>query len=285
MIHYVTGNLLDAPAQALVNTVNTVGVMGKGIALQFREAYPENYKAYRQACAEHQLAPGQLLVVREKNLQGEKTIVNFPTKTEWFQPSRYEWIEAGLKALLQAIAEHKIQSIALPPLGCGNGKLEWSKVKPLMERYLSDLDIEVLIYAPNEAVKSVLQAQEQSSRAQLTPARAMLLYGLYHYESMGENSSLFVANKLAWFLQRLGEPLRLTFKAHHYGPYSVQVGHVLYALNGSYLRGLEQNSARPFDPLQLDYASFEAVKNYVDTQLDTAQRHMGRSGALLQRRH
>jgi O-acetyl-ADP-ribose deacetylase (regulator of RNase III) len=130
MIQFLKGNLLDSKAKALVNTVNTVGVMGKGIALQFKEAFPINNKKYIEACKEGLLFPGKLLAVKDHNaLLGEKLIINFPTKKHWRHPSKYEYIEEGLKALVTLIKEQHISSIAIPPLGCGNGGLDWAMVR------------------------------------------------------------------------------------------------------------------------------------------------------------
>lgn len=273
MIRYLQGNLLDAPVDALVNTVNTVGVMGKGIALQFKEAYPENFRFYQQACKNGTLVPGGILAFKERTLNGERLIVNFATKKEWYRKSSYEWIESGLKTLAWLIPEWGIRSIALPPLGCGNGGLDWNKVRAMIgEHLLTVKGVDILVYEPNEAVKNLLQNQNQPKPVHLTPARAMLLYAMYFYESLGEAPNLFVANKLAWFLQRMGEPLRLDFKPHIYGPYAVQVGHVLYALNGKYLKGLEQQQAKPFETLQLQYDKFEEVKSYVEKNLSIEQR-------------
>lgn len=272
MIRYTKGNLLNSDAQALVNTVNTMGVMGKGIALQFKEAYPENFRVYKKACDNKELAPGKLLLVRELDLSGERVIINFPTKTQWWLKSKYSYVEDGLKELARVIEEENIQSIAIPPLGCGNGGLKWEKVKALIEKYLTGLEADIIVYEPNEAIKELLQKEGPNKEAKLTPARAMLLYALYQYESLGEASSLFVANKLAYFLQRMGEPLRLKFVASHYGPYSVQVGHVLYALNGVYLHGLEQKKAKAFELLKLNYDKEKEVQQYVDTQLSTEQK-------------
>lgn len=160
-MQYIKGNLLDAKAQALVNTVNTVGVMGKGIALQFKEAFPNNYKAYVDMCKRHELVPGKLLVVKEHTLEGEKIIINFPTKTLWHLKSKYAYIEDGLKELVNVIKQENIKSIAIPPLGCGNGGLKWGKVRSLMEKYLAHLiDVDILIYEPNEAVKELLKQQD-----------------------------------------------------------------------------------------------------------------------------
>ncbi len=267
---YVKGNLLEAPTQALVNTVNTVGVMGKGIALQFKEAFPNNFKLYQAACKNGTLQPGQLLVVREQTLSGKKVIVNFPTKTEWYLKSKYEYIETGLQALVEAIKTHEIKSIAIPPLGCGNGGLQWPKVRTMIEQYLGEIsDVEVVVYEPNEAIKSALKKQQTIKQVNLTPARAMMLYAMYYYEATGEHISLFVANKLAYFLQRLGERdfNNLKFEARQYGPYSVQVEHFLHTMNGKYLKGLEQMNAQAFEPLDLQYDTFHEVQTYVQRSL------------------
>jgi len=273
MIRYTTGNLLEARSQALVNTVNTVGVMGKGIALQFKEAFPANFRQYAEACKSKWLQPGKLLIVREITLQGEQFIINFPTKTEWRQKSKYEYIESGLKALSDELQKGKIRSISIPPLGCGNGGLEWNRVKALIENHLSPFsEIEITIFEPNDIVKDILKKQEAVKDAKLTPARAMLLYAMFYYETLGESSSLFVANKLAWFLQRLGENLRLNFTESHYGPYSVQVGHVLHNLNGKYLKGLEQMNAKAFENIELSYGTFNEVKQYIDKELKPEQK-------------
>jgi O-acetyl-ADP-ribose deacetylase (regulator of RNase III) len=273
MITYHTGDLLQAPAQALVNTVNTVGVMGKGIALQFKEQFKENLRAYLKACKEGTLEPGKLLVVRDHTLEGgEKVIVNFPTKTNWKQKSKYSYIEDGLRELARIIPEYGIASIAIPPLGCGNGGLEWDVVKPMMEQYLGGLtDVDVQIFEPNDAVKSVLQQQSTSKAVSLTPARAIFLYSMFAYEALGEPASLFVANKLAYFLQRMGEDMRLKFTAARYGPYADGVRHVLYRLNGTYLMGLEQQSIKPFEPVKLNYDRLEEVVSFISKELSFEQ--------------
>ncbi len=273
MITYLTGNLLEAPTEALVNTVNTVGVMGKGIALQFKEQFPLNNQKYIKACKDGSLVTGTLLIVKEASLNGEKIIINFPTKKDWKHRSAYSYIESGLQALKVELDKGEIKSISIPPLGCGNGGLDWSKVKPMMEEYLKDLPVDIHIYEPNDAIKSYLQKAEQiPGKAKLTDKRAMLLYAMYGYElSMGESVNLFVANKLAYFLQQLGEPMRLTFQKASYGPFSPQVGHVLYQLNGTYLKGLEQFEAKPFEPLVLNYKAYEEVKNFVEQSLTAQQ--------------
>lgn len=260
--------MMQSGAEALVNTVNTVGVMGKGIALQFKEAFPNNNKAYIDACKNKELLPGKLLTFWDENLQlGKKLIINFPTKIHWRYPSKYEYIEKGLIALRELLQKEKIKSIAIPPLGSGNGGLDWNKVKPMIEQALSGLNTEIMIYEPNDAIKAILQKQEVKKEVKLTSARASLLYVLFAFESMGEYSSLFAANKLAYFLQRKGQKLNLDFVAHHYGPYAIGVEKVLYHLNGVYLKGMEQGIIKPFEPLHLNYEKWADIKQFVDSEL------------------
>jgi O-acetyl-ADP-ribose deacetylase (regulator of RNase III)/uncharacterized protein YwgA len=270
---YITGNLLEAQTEALVNTVNTVGVMGKGIALQFKERFPLNFKIYADACKKGEMQVGKMLVVKEITFNGEKLIINFPTKTEWFKKSQYNYIEDGLKDLANVIAEYNIKSIAIPPLGCGNGGLKWEKVRPMMDKYLGQLsNVAIQIYEPNDAVKEILQKEAVKKEVGLTAARAMLLYALFKYEKLGEVATIFSANKLAYFLQKSGEPMRLQFVPYKYGPYAQAIEKVLYALNGKYLTGMEQMTARAFEPLKLNYNSYEEVEKYVNTNLTSDQK-------------
>lgn len=249
MIHYVTGNLLDSNAEALVNTVNTVGVMGKGVALQFKQQFPENAKVYTKATKEGKIDIGKLLVTKDTSLHsGEKIIINFPTKTDWRKPSEYSYIEKGLHDLIRIIKENNINSIALPPLGAGNGGLNWVRVKQILEKYLSSLtDVEIFIYEPTTAIEEVLKKE----RAKLTPARAMLLGVLYDVVRSGEFVSEFTAEKVAYFLQRFGakDVFKLDYTPNFYGPYSGKVKHVLYYLNGSYITGYSSKDKKPFQEL------------------------------------
>ncbi len=155
MIEHVTGNLLEAEAEAFVNTVNTVGVMGKGIALQFRQAFPENYTVYRAACERGEVQPGRMLVVPTGQMGNPRYIINFPTKRHWKGKSRMEDIESGLPALVAAVQEYGMHSLAVPPLGCGNGGLDWNAVRPRIEAAFTALpDVHVLLYAPTGAPNS-----------------------------------------------------------------------------------------------------------------------------------
>jgi O-acetyl-ADP-ribose deacetylase (regulator of RNase III) len=175
MIQYKIGNLLDSNADALVNTVNTDGIMGKGIALQFKNQFPNNYKQYVKACKNNEIGIGKLFVFEEQTLlKGKKVIINFPTKTSWRKPSEYLYIEKGLTDLVKIIREKKIKSIAIPPLGAGNGGLNWSNVKEILQTYLQNVDCDIQIFEPNTKIIEVLKKE----RTSLTPARAMLLYCL-----------------------------------------------------------------------------------------------------------
>lgn len=275
MINYTKGDLLTSSAGALVNTVNTVGVMGKGIALHFKEMFPYNFSVYAEVCKKGEMVPGKLLVVKDTNLAlGDRIIINFPTKVHWRNSSRYEYISAGLKELVRVIQDYKITSIAIPPLGCGNGGLDWTVVKEMIEHSLSPLGgVEITVYEPSAEVSALLAKQSCNSHAYLTPARAMLLYAMFCYEVHDERCSLFVANKLSYFYQLLGEKefAKMPFKAHYYGPYSVSVGHMLNAVNGKYIHGLEQMDAKPFEALMLDYNRRAEVSEYVHNRLSQTQ--------------
>lgn len=271
MIQYVKGNLLESSAEALVNTVNTVGVMGKGIALQFREAFPENYRVYRNACHDKSLRIGDVLIVEDYNLMsGRKLIVNFPTKTHWKLPSEYYYIELGLKALHREIINRKIRSIAIPPLGSHNGGLDWQHVKSMIENAFADLECDIMIYEPSD----VIIERMKSERIKLTPARAMLLSMFNEMNVNGEFASVFAAEKLIYFMQRFGAKkyFKIDFKPYYYGPYSGgKVAHVLYHMNGSYIKGMGGMENRPFDYIWLiDGAEGEAnayIDGYINDEL------------------
>lgn len=241
---------MESKAEALVNTVNTDGVMGKGIALQFKNTFPNNFKEYAKACKNNEVKIGKLFVTEDESMfTGKKMIINFPTKTTWRKPSEYSYIEEGLTDLKRIIREKNIKSLALPPLGTGNGGLNWNKVKLLLEKSLTDVNSEIYIYQPGAKIKEVLKKE----RVKLTPARAMLLSVLYDLVKNGEFVSEFVAEKIAYFLQKFGakDQFKLEFKPNFYGPYSGKVRHVLYYLNGSYIMGYSSKDKKPFEELEL----------------------------------
>ncbi len=264
MIRYITGNILDSDAQALVNTVNTMGVMGKGIALQFKKAYPNNFKAYEKASKKNEVSVGRMFVTRDSNTTtGERIIINFPTKTSWRKPSEYEFIEAGLDNLVEVINEKQIKSIAIPPLGAGNGGLNWQKVKQLIEQKLGHLNITIYVYEPTMQIQENLMKE----RVKLTDARALLLYVLYDLVRNGEYVSEFSSEKVCYFLQKFGAKkyFKLEFEPKFYGPYSGKVRYVLNAINGSYLMGYSDMNKKPFEPLTLVPDAYETVKNHVES--------------------
>lgn len=268
MIHYVKGNLFESKAEALVNTVNTVGVMGKGIALQFREAFQENYRVYRNACRNNEFHIGELLVVEDSNLiLGHKLIINFPTKTHWKLPSEYSYIEQGLTALRKEIINRKIRSIAIPPLGSHNGGLDWPRVRHMIEAILADLDCDIILYEPSD----IIIERMKSERVKMTPSRAMLLQLFVDLNLNGEFASVFAAEKLIYFMQRFGAKnyFKIDFIPYYYGPYSGgKVAHFLYRMNGSYIKGMGGMENRPFDYIWLIDGAEEEANAFIDGYKD-----------------
>lgn len=262
MIQYVEGNILESDAMALVNTVNLVGVMGKGIALQFKKQFPINFKLYKKACEENTIGIGKLLVTKEQTVFGEKIIINFPTKKDWRKSSEYSYIEDGLDDLIRIIGEYHLKSVAIPPLGAGNGGLHWEIVKKIIEGKLSSLPIDIIVYEPN----AVIVDRMKSERVKLTPARALLLYVLFDLVKHGEYISEFSTEKICYFLQRFGanELFKLKFEAKYYGPYSGKVRFVLNALNGSYILGYSDMDKKPFESLSLIADSFGEIEDIVN---------------------
>ncbi len=158
MLTYIKGDLFNSPAQVLVNTVNTVGVMGKGIALEFKNRYPDMFKVYQKECDNKSLDIGKLLLWKNN----EKWVLLFPTKKHWRSPSKISYIEKGLQKFVQTYESLGIESIALPRLGCGNGGLDWNDVKPIMEHYLKQLPIHIYIYVDlySENIPEYIQPSE-----------------------------------------------------------------------------------------------------------------------------
>ncbi len=244
MIEFVKGNLLEAEAEALVNTVNTVGVMGKGIALQFREAFPENYKAYQKACKQGQVQIGKMLVHDNGQFTQPRYIVNFPTKSHWREKSKLEDVQAGLADLERVIREYGIRSIAVPPLGCGSGGLDWNIVRPLIVDSLSQFsDARILIYEPVGAPKAE-QIRVATEKPNMTTGRAALIYLMERYAMSGYRFSLLEIQKLMYFLQAAGEPLKLNYVKKQYGPYAENLNHVLQRVEGHFMRGYGDRSGK-----------------------------------------
>jgi O-acetyl-ADP-ribose deacetylase (regulator of RNase III) len=270
MITFTTGNLLDSEAEALVNTVNTVGVMGKGIALMFKEAFPDNFSRYEAACKRKEIAVGRMFVTERKNLIGPKWIINFPTKKHWRYPSKIDWIVTGLDDLRRAILENDIHSIALPPLGSGNGGLDWHDVRPRIEAALGSLEnVNVVVYEPTRQYQNV---SKRAGAEKLTPARALVVELVRQYWVLGMECTLLEIQKLAYLLEReildkgLTNPLNLQFSANRYGPYADRLKHLLNALDGSYLHCEKRIAdASPFDTIWFDDAKKDRVGVFLTT--------------------
>ena len=238
-----SANLLEADVDALVNTVNTVGVMGKGIALQFKNSFPANFKAYERACKDSRVRLGEMFVFDAGQLMKPRWIINFPTKGHWRSGSKISDIASGLDDLRRVIDELGIKSIALPPLGCGNGGLEWSAVRPLIDAKLADLDIEVLVFPP-ASTPAASAMSVATPRPILSPGKAALVGMVGRYSLVGLGASLIEIQKLMYFLQEAGENLSLQYEPARYGPYADRLRHVLKAVEGHHLRGFGDGSKR-----------------------------------------
>ncbi len=237
MIEQAHGNLLRADVEALVNTVNTVGHMGKGIALQFKQAFPDNFRAYAQAVRKGAVVPGRVLVVPTGFVTNPRYIINFPTKRHWRGRSRMEDIEAGLADLVRETRRLGIRSMAVPPLGCGNGGLDWRDVEPRILRALRELpEVRVLLYPPRGA-PSPDEMPVRTGRPNMTPARALLVKLMEQYGELAYRLTLLEVHKLAYFLQEAGEPMRLVYEQGHYGPYARNLNKVLERIEGHFTRG------------------------------------------------
>jgi O-acetyl-ADP-ribose deacetylase (regulator of RNase III) len=270
MITFTEGNLLEADAEALVNTVNTVGVMGKGVALMFKEAFPENFKAYELACKEKRVRLGEMFAIEREDLLGPKWIINFPTKGHWKYPSQIKWIEDGLADLVRLIEEKKIRSIAIPPLGSGNGGLEWTKVRPLIEKALGSLkDVKVIVYEPTAKYQNVAK---RTGVEELTAPRALIAEMVRRYSILGIECTLLEVQKLGYFLERnvnafqLENKFQFEFGANKFGPYSDKLKHLLNALDGSYLHCDKRIAdAGPFETIRFDDAKKDTVAAFLTT--------------------
>ncbi|MDF1590416.1 MAG: macro domain-containing protein [Desulfobacterales bacterium] len=242
MIKLSEGNLLEAKAEALVNTVNCVGIMGKGIALQFKQAYPKNFEEYAKACKIGQIRIGRMFVHKRNEMFYPKYIINFPTKRHWKGGSRIEDIELGLKDLTKKVIELKIKSIAIPPLGSGLGGLNWRDVKKRINEAFEDIpNVEILLYEPKGAPKAD-EIRISTSRPSMTKGRALLIRLLEVYKSQGYRHTLLEIQKLMYFLQKAGEDLKLRFMRKKYGPYAENLHHVLQRIDGHFIRGYGDRS-------------------------------------------
>lgn len=271
MIEYKYGDLLNEDAEALVNTVNCVGIMGRGIALQFKKAFPENFKTYVQACKKNEVQPGKMCVFETKQPTNPRYIINFPTKRHWRGKSHIEDIEAGLKALVNTIHQYGIRSIAIPPLGSGLGGLDWVIVRPRIESVLRLLDdVHVIIYEPNGVPEKMIVHDVPA----MTPGRAALVELMNRYLKglLDPFVTLLEVHKLMYFMQEAGEPLKLKYKKAPYGPYAENLRHVLNAIEGYFISGYADGGDQPGKQLKLMPDAIEEAERFLELHPSTRER-------------
>ena len=284
MITYKTGNILHDQADAIINTVNTVGVMGKGLALQFKKAFPDNYKAYKKACDSKSLMTGQVLPVSLNSLSAPYYIINFPTKAHWKANSKLEYIEQGLESLKVEVKRLKLKSIAIPALGSGLGGLQWQDVNQLIQTSLAELpEIEWRVYAPQSA-PSAESMPNKTTRPKMTKGRAAVLGLIDRYIStgFGYRLSLLEIQKLVYFLDVAGEPMdSVVFQKYHYGPYADVLRHVLNRMEGHFITGFADGHNKPDTSISLkEDASAEALA-YLQQHPETKQ-HFDKVASLIE---
>jgi O-acetyl-ADP-ribose deacetylase (regulator of RNase III) len=273
MITLAQGNLFEADAEALVNTVNTVGVMGKGIALQFKKAYPENFHAYKHACDDRSVVAGKMFVFETHGLHNPKYIINFPTKRHWKGGSRMGDIEAGLRDLAATVTKLGIRSVAIPPLGCGNGGLDWRDVFPRIHDALTGLqNVQLLVYAPKGA-PAAEEMLNKTKRPRMTAGRAAVIGLMSRYGAAGYRMTLLEVQKLVYFLQATGEPLeRVQFARAQYGPYADTLRHVLNRMEGHFIQGYGDGANTPDTSIELLPNAIEEADAFLEDHRDTKDR-------------
>lgn len=274
MIEYTSGDILKDDSEAVVNTVNCVGVMGRGIALQFKQAWPANFAAYEAACKREEVQPGRMFVFETGQLTPPRFIINFPTKRHWRGKSRIEDIEAGLRALVAVIRSRNIRSIALPPLGSGLGGLEWPDVRTRIAAALADLSsVRIRVYEPNGAPASDRMHHQQEVPT-MTAGRAALVGLMRRYLGglLDPSISLLEVHKLMYFMQEAGEALRLRYAEAPYGPYAENLRHVLRAIEGHLVVGYGDGGDAPDKPLSLVPGAEEEAEAFLETHPETRLR-------------
>ncbi len=274
MIKFTSGDILRADVEAIVNTVNCVGVMGRGIALQFKKAWPENFKSYAIACKQEKVQPGSMYIVETGQLTNPKYIINFPTKRHWRGASKIGDVELGLSALAHDIREMGIRSIAIPPLGSGLGGLDWADVRQLIETSLSDLDdVEILVYEPKGAPENDKMVKNRQV-PKMTVGRAVLIELMQRYLGglLDPSVTLLEVHKLLYFMQASGEPLKLKYKKAAYGPYAQNLRHVLNAIEGHFISGYADGGDAPEKELQLVPGALDEAETFLEQHPETRER-------------
>tara|TARA_R110000796_G_scaffold168537_3_gene285443 strand:+ start:358 stop:1443 length:1086 start_codon:yes stop_codon:yes gene_type:complete len=275
MITYQTGNILHDQADAIINTVNTVGVMGKGLALQFKKAFPGNFNVYKKACDDKSLVTGQVLSVSLNSINAPYYVINFPTKAHWKGKSKLEYIEQGLESLKVEVKRLELKSVAIPALGSGLGGLPWQQVEKLINESLSDApDVEWRVYPPQAAPKAEVMPNK-TKRPVMTIGRAAVLGLIDRYVSTGFDYrlSLLEVQKLVYFLTAVGEPLnKVVFQKYHYGPYADVLRHVLDKMEGHFITGYADGLNKPETPIELKDDAAEEALSFLEQYPDTKQR-------------
>lgn len=251
MIEYQTGDLLAADVEALVNTVNCVGVMGKGIALQFKKSFPDNFKKYARACKGGEIEPGRMFITEQLGVP--KYIVNFPTKRHWRAKSQMADVESGLAALANEVQARQIRSIAIPPLGSGLGGLDWSEVRSRIEDTLGQLpDVRVVVYEPERPPDAKVMARLIEA-PEITPGRASLVTLMHKYmiKQLEPVMTPQEVHELMYFLQAAGEPLDLLYAKGHKGLYAEGIHRVLNKIEGHWISGYSDTIGKPSVHLRL----------------------------------
>jgi O-acetyl-ADP-ribose deacetylase (regulator of RNase III) len=274
MIEYKMGDILQENVEALINTVNCVGIMGRGIALQFKKKFPENFKAYAAACKKEKVRPGRMFVFKTGLLHNPQYIINFPTKRHWRGKSRMEDIETGLADLIETIRQHDIKSVALPPLGGGLGGLPWPAVRSRIETAMQQLpDVKVVVFDPAGAPTDDTMAHCREV-PKMTEGRAALVGLMAHYLRglLDPMVSLLEVHKLMYFMQAAGQPLRLHYQKAIYGPYAENLRHVLNAIEGHLISGYADGGDSPGKLLSLVPGAFEEAWKYLQQHPETLKR-------------
>lgn len=283
MIEYKKGDILAEDAEALVNTVNCVGIMGRGIALQFKNAFPQNFKSYATACKKNEVLPGKMFVFETGQLVNPRFIINFPTKRHWQGKSRMEDIDAGLVALAEEIRSLKIRSIAIPPLASGLGGLDWSKVRPRIEAALCGFNnLKVVLFEPSDTPTDK-QVNHSSNVPKMTPGRAALVGLMHRYLSglLDPFVTLLEVHKLMYFMQAAGEELQLNYQKGPYGPYAENLRHFLKVVEGHLVSGYTYVGDAPDRQLKLVPGALEDASAFLKNRTDT-QLHFERVSDLVQ---
>lgn len=264
-----SGDLLSQKVDAIVNTVNTVGIMGKGIALQFKRRWPDNFRAYAKACERGEVRVGSMFTFDNGALLQPRYIINFPTKQHWRSPSRIEYIRDGLEDLIAVIQRLEIKSIAMPPLGCGNGGLDWAEVSPLITEAFTKLpNVELRLFAPSSERRDLAP---ESVPLRMTAGRAAVVSVLSMYERLQYAMTQIEVQKLTYFLTEAGEDLNLRFVEHKFGPFAAELTHVLVKMDGAYISGLG-DLAHPSEIKVLPEAAQLAEAFLSDANAATAER-------------